>query len=229
MIFPRLLAQNCPKAFVSELPRSKNLSKDDLTLKRGKSHHRFKNVSSRPASRLSPPKASIFSTFSCHFRLFFRLRAKKKISLASASPLEELSQISKPASLSKKEFHFLIRAIPPSSFKRPLFVTLYFLLKIIRKLLFFSRLNQDRHGGAWCPKPAISENVKEWLQVDLNHGHIITGIITQVRKLHLIILNCHIGPVSQWFFVIIVSWRWISTARTVIRVFVVTTRTLAVF
>ena len=44
------------------------------------------------------------------------------------------------------------------------------------------RLNHDRHGGAWCPKPAIAEDVKEWLQVDLGAVHVVTGIVTQVRE-----------------------------------------------
>ena len=45
-----------------------------------------------------------------------------------------------------------------------------------------SRLNHDRHGGAWCPKPAIAEDVKEWLQVDLGAVHVVTGIVTQVSE-----------------------------------------------
>ena len=45
------------------------------------------------------------------------------------------------------------------------------------------RLNQDRHGGAWCPKNAIKENTKEWLEVNLRGVHIITGLVTQVRIL----------------------------------------------
>ena len=48
--------------------------------------------------------------------------------------------------------------------------------------IILSRLNHDRHGGAWCPKPAIAEDVKEWLQVDLGAVHVVTGIVTQVRK-----------------------------------------------
>ena len=48
------------------------------------------------------------------------------------------------------------------------------------------RLNQDRHGGAWCPKNAIQENVKEWLQVNLHRVHIITGLVTQVSLKFLI-------------------------------------------
>ena len=47
--------------------------------------------------------------------------------------------------------------------------------------IILSRLNHDRHGGAWCPKPAIAEDVKEWLQVDLGAVHVVTGIVTQVR------------------------------------------------
>ena len=43
------------------------------------------------------------------------------------------------------------------------------------------RLNQDRHGGAWCPKNAIKEDIKEWLQINLHGVHIITGLVTQVR------------------------------------------------
>ncbi|XP_059092604.1 discoidin domain-containing receptor 2-like [Tigriopus californicus] len=44
-----------------------------------------------------------------------------------------------------------------------------------------ARLNVDVRGGAWCPKQAVHEGVKEWIQVDLKKIHIITGIVTQGR------------------------------------------------
>ena len=48
------------------------------------------------------------------------------------------------------------------------------------KSMIFFRLNKDRHGGAWCPKNAIKENTKEWIQVNLQKVHVITGLVTQV-------------------------------------------------
>ena len=54
------------------------------------------------------------------------------------------------------------------------------LLAIFR--FFFSRLNQDRKGGAWCPRKAIAESVKEWVEVNLRETHVVTGIVTQVRR-----------------------------------------------
>ena len=42
------------------------------------------------------------------------------------------------------------------------------------------RLNQDRLGGAWCPRQTIQEGVKEWIQVSLGKVFTVTGIVTQV-------------------------------------------------
>ena len=46
-----------------------------------------------------------------------------------------------------------------------------------------NRLNRDRHGGAWCPRRAVSEGVREWMQVDLGSDHTVTAVVTQVRRL----------------------------------------------
>jgi discoidin domain receptor family protein 2 len=48
--------------------------------------------------------------------------------------------------------------------------------------LFF-RLNRDVSGGAWCPLPQLSKtnSGKEWIQLNLTHTFVITGISTQGR------------------------------------------------
>ena len=65
---------------------------------------------------------------------------------------------------------------PSFLFKLALKVSLLFLL---------SRLNQDKLGGAWCPKNTIQKGIKEWIQIDLKKAHIITGIVTQVILLSI--------------------------------------------
>lgn len=42
----------------------------------------------------------------------------------------------------------------------------------------------EKAGGAWCPKQQVERGVREFLQVDLNGMHIITGIQTQGRYDH---------------------------------------------
>lgn len=49
--------------------------------------------------------------------------------------------------------------------------------------IYLFRLNHDQLGGAWCPKNTIQKGIKEWIQIDLERPHIITGIVTQVRDL----------------------------------------------
>ncbi len=41
----------------------------------------------------------------------------------------------------------------------------------------------EKGGGAWCPRPAIQHNVREWLEVALpGHGpHLVTASETQGR------------------------------------------------
>lgn len=39
----------------------------------------------------------------------------------------------------------------------------------------------ERAGGAWCPKQPIEQNVREYLQIDLDSVHTITGVQTQGR------------------------------------------------
>lgn len=43
------------------------------------------------------------------------------------------------------------------------------------------RLNQETKGGAWCPKPQITTESTEWLEIDLHTVHVITGTGTQGR------------------------------------------------
>lgn len=47
--------------------------------------------------------------------------------------------------------------------------------------LYVHRLNVDRSGGGWCPKPPVEQGVREWLQVDFPTVHMITGVQTQGR------------------------------------------------
>ena len=44
-----------------------------------------------------------------------------------------------------------------------------------------SRIRQDIRGGAWCPASAISNESKEWLEVNLKSNYRITGIETMGR------------------------------------------------
>jgi discoidin domain receptor family protein 2 len=44
-----------------------------------------------------------------------------------------------------------------------------------------ARLNQDKNGGAWCPKQQVMRGVKEWLEIDLKTMHVISTVQTQVR------------------------------------------------
>ncbi|XP_072930702.1 discoidin domain-containing receptor 2 isoform X1 [Epargyreus clarus] len=43
------------------------------------------------------------------------------------------------------------------------------------------RLNQEIKGGAWCPKPQITTESTEWLEINLHSVHVITGAGTQGR------------------------------------------------
>ena len=43
------------------------------------------------------------------------------------------------------------------------------------------RLNSVAGGGAWCPSKTISNQSKEWLEVDLGRQYTVTGVITQGR------------------------------------------------
>ncbi|CAB0020503.1 unnamed protein product, partial [Nesidiocoris tenuis] len=42
----------------------------------------------------------------------------------------------------------------------------------------------ERAGGAWCPKPQVESGVREYLQIDLGHVHVVTGVQTQGRYDH---------------------------------------------
>lgn len=43
------------------------------------------------------------------------------------------------------------------------------------------RLNAEHGGGAWCPKSFISQESREYLEIDLGEEHSVTGVITQGR------------------------------------------------
>ncbi|XP_030749346.1 discoidin domain-containing receptor 2-like [Sitophilus oryzae] len=43
------------------------------------------------------------------------------------------------------------------------------------------RLKVEKAGGGWCPKQQIEKGVREYIQVDLQEVHVITGIETQGR------------------------------------------------
>ena len=43
------------------------------------------------------------------------------------------------------------------------------------------RLNAEHGGGAWCPKSFISQESREYLEIDLGEEHTVTGVITQGR------------------------------------------------
>lgn len=43
------------------------------------------------------------------------------------------------------------------------------------------RVRTENHGGAWCPKPQITAEPKEWIEIDLHSVHVITGVETQGR------------------------------------------------
>lgn len=49
------------------------------------------------------------------------------------------------------------------------------------RLLSARRLKVERAGGGWCPKPPVEQGVREWLQVNFEKVHMITGIQTQGR------------------------------------------------
>ena len=41
------------------------------------------------------------------------------------------------------------------------------------------RLNSMVGGGAWCPARVISNQTKEWLEVNLVMGQMVARVITQ--------------------------------------------------
>lgn len=47
--------------------------------------------------------------------------------------------------------------------------------------LIFFRLRVEKAGGGWCPKQQVERGIREYLQVDLNEVHIVTGVQTQGR------------------------------------------------
>lgn len=46
------------------------------------------------------------------------------------------------------------------------------------------RLRVEKAGGAWCPKQQVERGVREYLQIDLNTVHMVTGVQTQGRYDH---------------------------------------------
>ena len=43
------------------------------------------------------------------------------------------------------------------------------------------RLAGEEGGGAWCPRPIITNTSREWLQVELAEPHRLTGLVVQGR------------------------------------------------
>ncbi|KAF2897530.1 hypothetical protein ILUMI_08645 [Ignelater luminosus] len=43
------------------------------------------------------------------------------------------------------------------------------------------RLRNDKNGGAWCPRQMVSRDAKEYLEINLEELHVITGVRTQGR------------------------------------------------
>lgn len=43
------------------------------------------------------------------------------------------------------------------------------------------RLKVENLGGAWCPKNQITQEAREWLEIDLHTVHLITATATQGR------------------------------------------------
>ncbi|CAB0034326.1 unnamed protein product, partial [Trichogramma brassicae] len=44
-----------------------------------------------------------------------------------------------------------------------------------------ARLRTENHGGAWCPKDQVTNDPREWLEIDLHTVHLITATGTQGR------------------------------------------------
>ncbi|XP_074100892.1 discoidin domain-containing receptor 2-like isoform X2 [Cotesia typhae] len=44
-----------------------------------------------------------------------------------------------------------------------------------------ARIRQEKNGGAWCPKAQISNDIREYLEIDLTMNHLITWTETQGR------------------------------------------------
>ncbi|XP_078041693.1 discoidin domain-containing receptor 2 [Augochlora pura] len=44
-----------------------------------------------------------------------------------------------------------------------------------------ARLKSENLGGAWCPKNQITQEAREWLEIDLHTVHLITATATQGR------------------------------------------------
>ncbi|XP_057334847.1 discoidin domain-containing receptor 2-like isoform X2 [Microplitis mediator] len=44
-----------------------------------------------------------------------------------------------------------------------------------------ARIRQEKNGGAWCPKAQISNDIREYLEIDLTTDHLITWTETQGR------------------------------------------------
>lgn len=44
-----------------------------------------------------------------------------------------------------------------------------------------ARIRTEKHGGAWCPRPQISKDVYEWLEIDLGELKVVSMVETQGR------------------------------------------------
>ncbi|XP_065160829.1 discoidin domain-containing receptor tyrosine kinase B isoform X2 [Atheta coriaria] len=43
------------------------------------------------------------------------------------------------------------------------------------------RLRNDKNGGAWCPRQMVSRDAKEYLEINMDDLHVVTGVRTQGR------------------------------------------------
>lgn len=48
-------------------------------------------------------------------------------------------------------------------------------------VFLINRVRVEKNGGAWCPKPQVTNEPREWLEIDLHSVHYITGTGTQGR------------------------------------------------
>ncbi|XP_054276180.1 discoidin domain-containing receptor tyrosine kinase B-like [Macrosteles quadrilineatus] len=44
-----------------------------------------------------------------------------------------------------------------------------------------ARLKNDKHGGAWCPRHMVTQEAREFLEIDLREVHVLTATRTQGR------------------------------------------------
>lgn len=47
--------------------------------------------------------------------------------------------------------------------------------------MIYFRLRNDKNGGAWCPRQMVSRDAKEYLEINMDDLHVVTGVRTQGR------------------------------------------------